>query len=487
MLFSEIYTRINDLPMTSSKDVSLLAKHLNKFFYPPQESGQAIVTAGLAQAIFNDINEVYNQTIATRGGESFSFSSNLTREVPLSQQKARIESIIQGKQKQQKVTFATLIKNLEVLQNSKFILKSDGSNIDEGSKMATDFYNKLNNYYEQCKNQLQGDESKNWMQKQFGSKLSTKKVTKENWSDVFLEYQTMAYQLTEIVKVIDGAGILPMTVYGDIFEYGLAFLSSQLADNSEEIAKQLDNFVVSGLKGKVTSTGQKVMQGAETDIVERFSSGGVSFNFSISKTKDPFRNRRGKMDILFEMPIEGQIKQFRISAKNWGTIIGGDSPRNFGKTGVGAALVRSIGEIDMINSFIEPILWERKTKRWYNAHALARHSLLVDILMGYSQTNNYADTIVINDRSKKEIKVIAISDIIKAIKADMKIYIQDYDENKIGQIVSFKNYSKNEQPKYNTIYRELLDLKMALRFTDLQAMMRGKPFVYGKDGIAKKS
>ena len=141
----------------------------------------------------------------------------------------------------------------------------------------------------------------------------------------------------------------------------------------------------------------------------------------------------------------------------------------------------------MINSFIEPILWERKTKRWYNAHALARHSLLVDILMGYSQTNNYADTIVINDRSKKEIKVIAISDIIKAIKADMKIYIQDYDENKIGQIVSFKNYSKNEQPKYNTIYRELLDLKMALRFTDLQAMMRGKPFVYGKDGIAKKS
>ena len=99
MLFSEIYTRINDLPMTSSKDVSLLAKHLNKFFYPPQESGKAIVTAGLAQAIFNDINEVYNQTIATRGGESFSFSSNLTREVPLSQQKARIESIIQGKQK----------------------------------------------------------------------------------------------------------------------------------------------------------------------------------------------------------------------------------------------------------------------------------------------------------------------------------------------------------------------------------------------------
>ena len=69
----------------------------------------------------------------------------------------------------------------------------------------------------------------------------------------------------------------------------------------------------------------------------------------------------------------------------------------------------------------------------------------------------------------------------------MKIYIQDYDENKIGQIVSFKNYSKNEQPKYNTIYTELLDLKMALRFTDLQAMMRGKPFVYGKDGIAKKS
>jgi hypothetical protein len=34
------------------------------------------------------------------------------------------------------------------------------------------------------------------------------------------------------------------------------------------------------------------------------------------------------------------------------------------------------------------------------AHRLAKYSILIDILMGYSQTENYADTIVINVRSE---------------------------------------------------------------------------------------
>jgi hypothetical protein len=49
------------------------------------------------------------------------------------------------------------------------------------------------------------------------------------------------------------------------------------------------------------------------------------------------------------------------------------------------------------------------------AHRLAKYSILIDILMGYSQTENYADTIVINVRSEQRVIVGSIVDIIDQI------------------------------------------------------------------------
>lgn len=101
---------------------------------------------------------------------------------------------------------------------------------------------------------------------------------------------------------------------------------------------------------------------------------------------------------------------FKISAKNWRTI---DSSRDFGSTSMLAALLRTTQEIDTVFSYAiqanykEPIL--------SRARNFGKVCAVVDIVMGYSQDNAYADTIVINDRAKRQIKVYSIDRILNKI------------------------------------------------------------------------
>jgi hypothetical protein len=68
--------------------------------------------------------------------------------------------------------------------------------------------------------------------------------------------------------------------------------------------------------------------------------------------------------------------------------------------------MRTLGADSVIDDYIEPlfdkVLFENN-KIGDDPHLIAKYSLLLDILMGYSQINNYADTVVINNRSKREI------------------------------------------------------------------------------------
>jgi hypothetical protein len=172
------------------------------------------------------------------------------------------------------------------------------------------------------------------------------------------------------------------------------------------------------------------------------------------------------MDVNFKFPIKDEkgntIKtiNFRASLKNWDQLSG----RDFGETSVGSALIRTIGAEGIINDIFIPILSKEEDIKQYrdNAHQIAQISLLVDILMGYSQENNYADTIIINERSKKTIKVISIQDVLDNLKE--KLNLKDYDGRKVtGKIIK----GRGKENYYNNIYNELLDLKVALRYSDL--------------------
>ena len=100
------------------------------------------------------------------------------------------------------------------------------------------------------------------------------------------------------------------------------------------------------------------------------------------------------MDIDFSLPEpkEGN-RNFRISAKNWANL----KNRDFGSSNLAYTLLRTIGEegTDLYGYIMSDD--KRSDRSITQAHKVAKLSTILDILMGYSQSENFADTIVIND------------------------------------------------------------------------------------------
>jgi hypothetical protein len=103
------------------------------------------------------------------------------------------------------------------------------------------------------------------------------------------------------------------------------------------------------------------------------------------------------MDVDFNIPDMGN---FRISAKNWATVEDeGAIKRNFGETSIYSALKREINPREMLDYYPKVFAYSYvsfsiksnnnnnnniKFNAIKRAHALAKYSLLLDILMGYS-------------------------------------------------------------------------------------------------------
>lgn len=146
---------------------------------------------------------------------------------------------------------------------------------------------------------------------------------------------------------------------------------------------------------------------------------------------DPYTDRQGKMDVEFNMTDkkdnstgiktdDTSIPKLRISAKNWG---GSLSSHDFGSTGFTYAIARTLG-----NEKMESLVTALATSNALDyAHKLAKYSLFADILMGYSQTNLYADTIVINCQGKGFL-VFPLSSVFDEINKQKNPPLKDYDD-----------------------------------------------------------
>lgn len=195
---------------------------------------------------------------------------------------------------------------------------------------------------------------------------------------------------------------------------------------SAKTGKSFGNFITADVKS-IKSDGTFIQKGVnEKGEAEYTISDGVnSFSFSAIKGFNPDSSRQGKMDVNFTFnDSTGTAVPFRISAKNWQTL-----DRDFGETNIAYALLRSAG-----NESAVEYMYAMQDK--YNneirdaAHRLAKYSILIDILMGYSQVENYADTIVINVRSESRVIVASITDIIDQVNKDLdNLQIAGYDDN----------------------------------------------------------
>lgn len=236
-------------------------------------------------------------------------------------------------------------------------------------------------------------------------------------------------------------GIFSPTDFGQVLEWVLqAFdastepLIEDVVDNlvTEELIEKAmktagsDTTGKDGLKITLKTSSNKNSKTIKKENKEFFISDGDgnSFSFKAVQGFKPDSDRQGKMDVNFTFNDNGNYIPFRISAKNWQGL-----NRDFGSTNVIYALIRSL-DIEGAELYTSAMTDEGQVVQ--DANELAKYAILVDILMGYSQKNNYADTLFINDRVGKAVYVISLVDLFEKIYNNIaKVNIQGYDSDTV--------------------------------------------------------
>ena len=254
--------------------------------------------------------------------------------------------------------------------------------------------------------------------------------------------------LMTIIEKMDGefealsavGGFFTPQDYGQVLEWILQAFSGHTDEAAEQIAESLVKEFTSTAGSVKTGASDKdflkvTMQDISKETRKKLNESSLrladetgEFGFSWVNKFDPDSSRQGKMDVYFTFNDQaGNRIPFRISAKNWETL-----DRDFGSTNVIYALLRSAGNESTVEYALA--MQDKNNSNINAAHRLAKYSLLVDILMGYSQQSNYADTIVINLRSEQRVIVASIVDIVDQIRKDLDSFnLAGYNGDTINQ------------------------------------------------------
>lgn len=214
-----------------------------------------------------------------------------------------------------------------------------------------------------------------------------------------------------------------------IADQGAEYLVGDFVEKMTKTAGSSKTTKIDGLLSvsKVTVDGTSISQTKNEKGQTEFSVSdgqGNSFSFAAIQGFNPNSERQGKMDVNFTFNDKaGNVVPFRISAKNWQTL-----DRDFGETNIAYALLRSAGNESAVE-YAYAMQDEHQEGLQDAYHRVAKYSILVDILMGYSQKENYADTIVINVRNEKRVIVASIIGIIDEINKNLnQLDIAGYDD-----------------------------------------------------------
>jgi hypothetical protein len=211
---------------------------------------------------------------------------------------------------------------------------------------------------------------------------------------------------------------LPLSSYdiGYVFEKALQALGS--TQTIEEMTDEMlyDAFIQQTAGTGATSRGGLVdVAGVKVEGITKVGKKGqktttyniTGDNGSTLSIKGVFDEKQGKMDVHMTLP-GGQ--EFRASAKNWESM----QKRDFGSTSLAAALLRSAGLNEML-AYGVGLGWPNSYSSSETLHNYAKIAAIADIVMGYSQESGYADTIIINDRSRRHVFVYSMSEILKEL------------------------------------------------------------------------
>lgn len=318
-------------------------------------------------------------------------------------------------------------------------------------------------------------------------------------------------ELKQINEVMNNlGGLLTAEDFGKIGELSAAIFSTK----GQKIAKEFAEGKTKGLLEEMLKITGKQMTGGTNDLkmlIEpknmSFSNGqftanvekneGTEYTFSLQdgkgnslqfKTIDSFdanSSRQQKMDI--ELDWGKNIKaagykdnKYRVSMKNWQDLNG-----DFGTTSAIYAILRTMRTEDtnrylyalQENTYTNSNVEEGHQAIVQKAHQLAKYSILVDTLMGYSQKNGYADTLFINVRSKQKVVIVPIYSIIKEVYKELdKINVSGYPESAIGSSAELVKRATDASPRAadrpttytNWIMKYLQSLKVSISLAQLK-------------------
>lgn len=175
--------------------------------------------------------------------------------------------------------------------------------------------------------------------------------------------------------------------------------------------------------------GKKNKKMSITETASRISAGDLG-NINSTIRYDPGSARQIKADVEINFKAPGGMNQtFKASLKNWSGI----ENKHLGTTSILAAIDRTGGSRLFTNAYTLSLA-STNASILNQAHRIARLSILMDVVTGFSQSTGYADTLIINTGSK--IRVIDPRILINEVYG--REFIQGYDEENLtstGQTV----------------------------------------------------
>ena len=301
--------------------------------------------------------------------------------------------------------------------------------------------------------------------------------------------------LDKAYKEISASHSLPAKTIGDILEIVLGYYSLQnIKSQTEGFIDDLTS-VVTGDKKTSSKTESRTqvenLQASESTkkTIYNFGRKERQFTIEVNPSYVDNKGRSQKMDVrLYLSNSSIEDTPLRVSAKNWASLDG-----DFGSTSMAYAITRSYNKafglkstslIDS-KSLLSQTFYGLSGKTQYNLqdiHNLVKYSIAADILMGYSQSEGYADTIIINDRSASHLYVVSIRKLMQNIyKGIEKFSVYNYkDENlqaDISEILSLdKNFYQNvfetelpeEQAKRELVLRYLQNIDTSIHFSAIK-------------------
>lgn len=314
--------------------------------------------------------------------------------------------------------------------------------------------------------------------------------TNKNGAFLDLEHNDDLYQAVQIIDAQFEAasqvgGIFGPRDYGQILEWVLQAFDASTEPLIEEIGEDI---IQKELIDKMTKTAGSDTTGKnglsvsingikyDTDYIKKppksgevtISNGTESFSFKYTQGFKPDSDRQGKMDVNFTFNDEGTYVPFRISAKNWKTL-----DRDFGSTPLIYALLRTLGD-ESATEYAFAMQDEKNDNVVKSSHQMAKYAIIADILMGYSQENNYADTLLINDRAASRVIVVSLVDLMEKIYSkieDQKIqgYNDDVIHNRmiiLRQAVAKAKQSRSSMYK-SLAYKYMQSVQTAVHFANI--------------------